>query len=30
MLFFVVEIELDEEKMQLKHMCKQEVKKWGK
>jgi hypothetical protein len=29
MLFFVVGTELDEGKMLFKHMCKQEVKKWG-
>jgi hypothetical protein len=30
MLFFVVEMELGKEKMSFKHMCKQEMKKWGK
>jgi hypothetical protein len=29
MLFFVVGTELDKRKMLSKHMCKQEVKKWG-
>lgn len=29
MLFFIVGMELDEVKMTFKHMCKQEVKKWG-
>lgn len=29
MLFFVMGMELDEVKMLVKHICKQEVKKWG-